>query len=76
MGLPILTEDLRISAGVDFFVMGEYAALSLGPGAVNLMGARAGAARIARELRPLFGPGALDPGTGSAKPQPHAKVSR
>jgi hypothetical protein len=74
MGLPILTEELRITAGADFFVMGEYAALSLGPGAVNLMGARAGAARIAKELRPLFGSGAL--GSGSAKPKLHAKVSR
>lgn len=33
------------------FVMGAYAALQLGPGALNLMGARQGGARIARSLK-------------------------
>ena len=36
--------------GLDLFVMGQYAGVQLGPGALNLMGGRAGAARIARAL--------------------------
>ncbi|KAJ9660906.1 hypothetical protein H2198_002251 [Neophaeococcomyces mojaviensis] len=46
-GLPILTEDLAWSDGVPCFFTGVLAALRLGPGAANLMGARIGAERIA-----------------------------
>mmetsp|Transcript_35526 Transcript_35526/g.64682 ORF Transcript_35526/g.64682 Transcript_35526/m.64682 type:complete len:381 (+) Transcript_35526:200-1342(+) len=46
-----LTPDLRVAGGQNVFVLGDAAALQLGPGAVNLMGARAGAARVARAVR-------------------------
>lgn len=49
--IPVVTPDCRLVPGLNLFVMGRYAGLELGPGAVNLMGARAGAARIARALR-------------------------
>ena len=50
-GLPALTKELRWSDDVNLFMMGDYAGLQLGPGAVNLMGARAGAARIVNALQ-------------------------
>ncbi|EDQ90562.1 uncharacterized protein MONBRDRAFT_36465 [Monosiga brevicollis MX1] len=50
-GLPKLTARLQWRADVPVYVMGESAALQLGPGAVNLMGGRAGAARLADHLR-------------------------
>ena len=49
--LPVLDGDCRLVPGLDLFVMGEYAAVQLGPGAVNLMGGRAGAARVARAVK-------------------------
>ena len=52
-GRPAVTPDLRLVSGLNLFVTGEFAGLELGPGAVNLMGARAGAARIARALRQI-----------------------
>ncbi len=48
--LPVLDEECRLVPGLDLFVMGQYAGIQLGPGAVNLMGGRAGAARVARAL--------------------------
>ena len=53
-GLPHLTEDLQWNEHLPLFVMGEMAALHLGPGAVNLMGGRAGASRVSRRLKQLF----------------------
>ena len=47
---PVLDADLRLVPGLDLFVEGQYAGVQLGPGALNLMGGRAGAARIARAL--------------------------
>ena len=35
--------------------MGEWSALELGPGAVNLMGGRAGAARLAHHMKTTDG---------------------
>ena len=50
-GLPVLTDELRWAPNLSAFVMGAYAGIQLGPGANNLMGARAGAHRIAAALR-------------------------
>ncbi|KAG2448772.1 hypothetical protein HYH02_006125 [Chlamydomonas schloesseri] len=47
-GLPELTPELRWCEGLDVFVAGAYAALRLGPGAGNLMGARTAAVRLVR----------------------------
>ncbi|KAG0576446.1 hypothetical protein KC19_5G080600 [Ceratodon purpureus] len=64
--LPVLNQDLSLQLvdcmgcmarpdhGVGVHVMGAYAALELGPGALNLMGARAGACRISRSIRHLI----------------------
>ena len=49
--LPRLTNELRIREDVNAFIMGEHAGLTLGPGSVNLMGARAGAARVAAAIK-------------------------
>jgi len=46
-----LDPDLRVARDHNVFVLGEAAALQLGPGAVNLMGGRAGAARVVRAIR-------------------------
>ena len=45
--LPPLTETLQWRDDVPVHVMGGASALQLGPGALNLMGARAGAERVA-----------------------------
>lgn len=37
-GMPHLTPELRWAPGVDVFVSGAYAALQLGPGALNIAG--------------------------------------
>ena len=49
-GLPGLTPELRWAEGAQLYVMGAYATLQLGPDALNLAGARAGAARVAAAL--------------------------
>ena len=49
--LPKLTDELRINNGINAFILGEHAGLTLGPGSVNLMGARAGASRVAEALK-------------------------
>ena len=41
-GLPDLRPDLSWAVGVPFHILGAYAALQLGPGALNLVGSRAG----------------------------------
>ena len=50
-GLPVLHPSLALRRGVPCFVMGGYAALQLGPDALNLAGGRAGACRIASVIR-------------------------
>ena len=47
-GLPVLSKNLCCCENIH--VMGAYAALELGPGSLNLMGARSGAFRIAQAL--------------------------
>ena len=39
---------------INAFILGQHAGLTLGPGSVNLMGARAGAARVAEVLKTKF----------------------
>lgn len=48
---PLVTEDLRLNVEENVFLLGVYASYQLGPGALNLMGARAGAARISKALK-------------------------
>ena len=50
-GLPVLHPSLALRRDVSCFVMGGYAALQLGPDALNLAGGRAGACRIASVIR-------------------------
>jgi hypothetical protein len=51
-GLPILRNDLALSKSYPgLYIMGQYAAYQLGPGAGNLMGGRTGAIRISRTLK-------------------------
>lgn len=52
--LPLLDEDLRWMAGENVFVVGANAALELGPGALNLMGAMRGAKIVAEALREVM----------------------
>ncbi|KAK3274280.1 hypothetical protein CYMTET_17533 [Cymbomonas tetramitiformis] len=49
-GIPCLTEDLRLAENLNVFIMGNAAALRVGPGALNLMGGKAAAGRIAEAL--------------------------
>ena len=53
-GLPCLEPTLRWHPGCEVFVMGPFAALALGPDALNLTGARTGACRIGSVLRPAL----------------------
>jgi hypothetical protein len=46
----VTAADLRVAPGCDCFVMGAYAAMELGPDALNLAGAQAGARRIYSHL--------------------------
>jgi hypothetical protein len=55
-GYPALHDDLSLicperSSLSKLFVMGSYAGLVLGPGALNLLGSRNGAYRIAKSVR-------------------------
>ncbi|CAJ1956437.1 unnamed protein product [Cylindrotheca closterium] len=45
------TEDDEVEASSNLWIMGPLAGLTLGPDALNLMGARHGAVRIAKSLR-------------------------
>eukprot|EP00931_Biecheleriopsis_adriatica_P094503 TRINITY_DN68147_c0_g1_i1.p1 TRINITY_DN68147_c0_g1~~TRINITY_DN68147_c0_g1_i1.p1 ORF type:complete len:462 (+),score=68.95 TRINITY_DN68147_c0_g1_i1:53-1438(+) len=56
-GLPVLTENLQWGSA-PVFVMGNVAALELGPDAVNMNGASRGALRIASALKLRGGEGA------------------
>ncbi|KAJ3086310.1 hypothetical protein HK102_013307 [Quaeritorhiza haematococci] len=49
-GLPVVNPDLRWARGCEVYLMGAYAALQLGPMALNLMGAKMGSERIAEAI--------------------------
>jgi hypothetical protein len=55
-GLPVLTPELRWAPGVDVHLLGAYAALELGPGALNLAGGRVVAPRPLLQGQPVPGP--------------------
>ncbi|KAI0469590.1 FAD binding domain-containing protein [Xylaria cf. heliscus] len=54
-GFPCITEKMTWRKDVPLFVAGRFAALQLGPGAHNLIGARIGADRIAWSIQELLG---------------------
>jgi hypothetical protein len=54
-GLPRVDGHLRWVAGEDLFVLGANAALELGPGGGNLMGAMRGGRVVSNELHSLMG---------------------
>ncbi|KAI0905675.1 FAD binding domain-containing protein [Ustulina deusta] len=54
-GFPCITEKMAWKDDVPLFVAGRFAALQLGPGAHNLIGARIGADRIAWSIQELLG---------------------
>lgn len=49
-GLPVLDRYLRWSSGCDFYIMGGFAALQIGPVARNLFGAKLASQRILQHL--------------------------
>ncbi|KAF8055740.1 purine nucleoside phosphorylase [Scenedesmus sp. PABB004] len=69
-GLPAVQPSLEWRAGAGLYVLGAYAALQLGPGALNLAGAKTGSVRLARALRSAL-PALAPPGRGPA-PAPGA----
>ncbi|KAI1133234.1 FAD binding domain-containing protein [Nemania abortiva] len=54
-GFPCITENMTWRDDVPLFVAGRFAALQLGPGAHNLIGARIGADRIAWSIQEMLG---------------------
>lgn len=50
-GYPCLQQDLRWASGWDLFIIGAYAALQIGPDAVNLSGARRAGFSVANSIR-------------------------
>lgn len=54
-GFPCITENMAWRDDVPLFVNGRFAALQLGPGAPNLIGARQGADRIAWSIQNILG---------------------
>ncbi|TRX99054.1 hypothetical protein FHL15_000396 [Xylaria flabelliformis] len=54
-GFPCITEKMTWRDDVPLFVAGRFAALQLGPGAHNLIGARIGADRIAWSIQEMLG---------------------
>lgn len=54
-GFPCITENMAWRDDVPLFVNGRFAALRLGPGAPNLIGARQGADRIAWSIQDILG---------------------
>ncbi|KAK7752023.1 hypothetical protein SLS62_005985 [Diatrype stigma] len=54
-GFPCITENMAWRDDVPLFVNGRFAALQLGPGAPNLIGARQGADRIAWSIQDVLG---------------------
>lgn len=55
-GLPMVDKELRWKKDWNLFVIGGYAALELGPMALNLAGAKAGAARLRSILLEILRP--------------------
>ncbi|XP_075909691.1 uncharacterized protein LOC116955684 isoform X2 [Petromyzon marinus] len=49
-GWPAIDDDLRWATGCELYLMGQYAALKVGPHAVNLAGGQAASARIAKAI--------------------------
>ncbi|XP_026867193.2 uncharacterized protein zgc:113276 [Electrophorus electricus] len=49
-GWPCIGESLRWAPGCPLYLMGQYAALQVGPHAVNLAGGQAASVRIARDI--------------------------
>ena len=60
-GLPVLNDELMWDDAVPCFFTGALAALRLGPGAANLMGARVGAERVAWGVEGVLGQGHVGP---------------
>jgi hypothetical protein len=54
-GFPCITENMTWRDDIPLFVAGRFAALQLGPGAHNLIGARIGADRIAWSIQEMLG---------------------
>ncbi|KND01001.1 uncharacterized protein SPPG_04097 [Spizellomyces punctatus DAOM BR117] len=54
-GFPVLTHDLRWQSSIPLYVMGGYAALQLGPNALNLAGAKIASERIVEALETEMG---------------------
>ncbi|KAL7627329.1 hypothetical protein AAE478_001521 [Parahypoxylon ruwenzoriense] len=54
-GLPCITENMAWRDDIPLFIAGRLAALQLGPGAPNLIGARIGAERIAWSIQDTLG---------------------
>ena len=50
-GLPAIQPNLEWSRGSRVYVLGAYASLQLGPGALNLAGARTGSVLVVDHLR-------------------------
>ncbi|KAK9966677.1 hypothetical protein ABG768_003774 [Culter alburnus] len=49
-GWPCITESLQWTAGCPLYLMGQYAALQVGPHAVNLAGGQAASIRIFKDI--------------------------
>ncbi|XP_016111089.1 uncharacterized protein [Sinocyclocheilus grahami] len=49
-GWPCITESLQWTAGCPLYMMGQYAALQVGPHAVNLAGGQAASIRIFKDI--------------------------
>ncbi|XP_043108224.1 uncharacterized protein zgc:113276 isoform X1 [Puntigrus tetrazona] len=49
-GWPCITETLQWTAGCPLYLMGQYAALQVGPHAVNLAGGQAASVRIFKDI--------------------------
>ncbi|KAI1168396.1 FAD binding domain-containing protein [Nemania serpens] len=54
-GFPCITDNMTWRDDVPLFVAGRFAALQLGPGAHNLIGARIGADRMAWSIQEILG---------------------
>ncbi|TPX72157.1 hypothetical protein SpCBS45565_g00635 [Spizellomyces sp. 'palustris'] len=65
-GFPVLTHDLRWQSSVPLYVMGGYAALQLGPNALNLAGAKIASERIVEGLETEMGLGQAHTDDGAA----------
>lgn len=65
-GLPCITEDMQWREDVPLFVTGRLAAMQLGPGAPNLIGARVGAERVSWSLQDRLGASRERENPGSA----------